>query len=152
MKRRIGIYKMLLTVWLLWGCFASSLCASPQINQPSAWRTTPVMSNDRMPSCQFRSTSSFAPAMGSSAYSSTVYSPGASSPAYAGRRKAEGDPPTNPWDEDVDPSTGDPNDQGIGNLYTPVGDVPFVLMAVMIGLYVIWKKNRKKTPKNLRIS
>ena len=42
---------------------------------------------------------------------------------------------------------GDPNDDDdpIGSLKpTPVGDIPFVMMALMAGIYVIWKKKRKK--------
>ena len=114
-------------VTLLLLSIASGVYAYQPVTQPSAWRTTPTMSNDIRPSYQFRSTSTYKPIVGQTSYTSytstATYAPGASRP----RRSA--------WDEEG---------EGIGNIYTPVGDVPFILMALMAGLYVIWKKKRKK--------
>lgn len=126
MKREIKTYKWLLAIVLLWGCFSTAYAYEP-VTQPSSWRTTPTMSSDVQPNYQFRSTSTYKPVVGQTSYTSytstATYAPGASRP----RRSA--------WDEEG---------EGIGNIYTPVGDVPFVLMALMAGLYVIWKKKRKK--------
>ena len=133
MKIRIGTYRLILTLWLLWGCVASPLWAYPQTNQPSAWRTTPVMSNDRMPSYQFHSTSTYAPTVGSSVYSSTVYCPGASTPMQIGRRKDQANP--YPWDEynpDDDHPVGETDDPA------PIGS-PFILL-ILAALYLAFKR------------
>ena len=118
------IYRWIFVTLLLLS-ITSSVYAYQPATQPSAWRTTPTMSSDVQPNYQFRSTSTYKPIVGQTPYvSRSTYSPGASRP----RRSS-------PWDEEG---------EGIGNIYTPVGDVPFVLMALMAGLYVIWKKKRKK--------
>jgi len=116
-------------VTLLLLCITSGVYAYQPVSQPSSWRSTPTMSSDVQPNYQFRSTSTYKPIVGQTPYvSRTTYSPGASRP----RRN-------NPWDD-----SGDPTGQGVGNVDTPIGDIPYILMAVMAGIYVIWKKKRKK--------
>jgi len=121
----------MLAIWLLWGCVASPLWAYPQTNRPSAWRTTPVMSNDRLPSYQFHSTSTFAPTVGSSVYSSTVYCPGASTPH---KLRAE----YNPWDDN--PSDDEPGYNPVGQVEdpAPIGS-PFILL-LLAALYLAFKR------------
>ena len=123
MKRVIKTYKWLLAIVLLWGCFSTAYAYEP-VTQPSSWRTTPTMSSDVQPNYQFRSTSTYKPIVGQTPYiSRSTYA----QTSYRPRRSA--------WDEEG---------EGIGNVYTPIGDVPFILMALMAGIYVIWKKKRKK--------
>ena len=127
MKREIKTYKWLLAIVLLWGCFSTAYAYEP-VTQPSSWRTTPTMSSDVQPNYQFRSTSTYQPVVGQTPYiSRSTYTPGASRP----RRS--------PWDEE-EGSMG----PGVGNIPTPIGDAPLILMALMAGIYVIWKKRRKK--------
>ena len=35
---------------------------------------------------------------------------------------------------------------------SPIGEIPFILMAILASLYVIWTKKRKKVQKNLVVS
>ena len=36
--------------------------------------------------------------------------------------------------------------------HSPIGEIPFILMAILASLYVIWTKKRKKVQKNLVVS
>ena len=127
MKVKNRIYKWLFALWLLM-CCQPMLCAFQPATMPSAWRTTPTLSTDRQMSYQFHSTSAFTPTT-----HTTVYTPGSASPYSGPRYMRRG------IDDEEDP-TGDE----VGYIYTPVGDIPYILMALMAGLYVIWKKKRKK--------
>lgn len=135
MKREIKTYKWLLAIVLLWGCFSTAYAYEP-VTQPSSWRTTPTMSSDVQPNYQFRSTSTYKPVVGQTPYiSRSTYTSGASRP----RRS--------PWDDT------DPSGLGVGEVDdpAPIGDAPLILMALMAGIYVIWKKKRKKNTNYLRI-
>ena len=125
------IYRWIFVTLLLLS-ITSSVYAYQPATQPSPWRTTPTMSSDVQPNYQFRSTSTYRPVVGQTSYTSrsTTYYPGASRP----RRSS-------PWDDE-----GDPSGLGVGEVDdpAPIGDIPYILMALMAGIYVIWKKNRKK--------
>ena len=41
---------------------------------------------------------------------------------------------------------------GVSEPQSPVGDTPWIIMAIMASLYVIWTKKRKKVKKNLVVS
>jgi hypothetical protein len=97
-----------------------------QASAPAAWRTTPVMSEDVRPNYEFRSTSSYAPVVGTTSYlstSTTVYTPGTSGP-----NRAKKD-----WDDE-------PDDDAIGNLNTPVGD-PMILILFALA-FILYKRKR----------
>ena len=112
-------------VTLLLLSIASGVYAYQPATQPSSWRTTPTMSSDVQPNYQFRSTSTYKPIVGQTPYvSRSTYLPGASRPRRA-------------WSEE-------PDGEEIGHILTPIGDIPYILMALMAGIYVIWKKKRKK--------
>ena len=123
MQHRFYRLIWLIAMWML--CSISPVTASPQVSQPAAWRTTPTLSSDITPAYQFRSTSAYAPVVGTTSYTSTtttVYAPGATS---ARSRRSEG------WD--------DPEDDPVGVLpTTPVGE-PLVLL-LLAGLFVLYKK------------
>lgn len=123
MQLRGKTYRWIFVTLLLLS-IASGVYAYQPATQPSSWRTTPTMSSDVQPNYQFRSTSTYQPVVGQTPYiSRSTYTPGASRP----RRSA--------WEEEG---------EGIGNVYTPIGDAPLILMDLMAGIYVIWKKKRKK--------
>ena len=87
------------------------------------------MSEDVHPNYEFRSTSSYAPVVGTTSYlstSTTVYTPGASEP-YRAKKDS--------WSET-------PTDEEIGFIDTPIGE-PFILL--LFGLlmsFVIYRKKR----------
>ena len=129
MQHRRFIVMWLFAIWML--CGISTAKAAPLANQPAAWRTTPTLSSDNCPSYQFRSTSAYAPIVGTTSYTSTtVYSPGATGP----RRSS-------PWDDSETPPGGDPTGQGVGIINTPIGS-PLVLLLMAV-LYIFYT-NRKK--------
>lgn len=131
MRETYRIYRWLVAVWLIMaGTIMSPVRAYTYATQPSAWRTTPTLSQDIAPSCTFRSTSSFTPVMGTSAYSSEVYTPGAGSPF--GPRRSE----SNPWDEEE----GDPTGPEVGQVDTPVGS-PLVLLLFAV-LFIVLKRKK----------
>jgi hypothetical protein len=117
-------YKCRLIAWLLWwGGLLFSASAYAQTSMPSAWRATPTMSTDVLPSYQFRSTSAYMPVVGYT--SSAVYSPSAMSR-----------PRRSPWDEGGD-DEGNPNGDALGNVPTgPVGE-PIVLFALAMIYFLI---------------
>lgn len=132
MQHRRFLIMWLFAIWML--CGISTAKATPQVNQPAAWRTTPVLSTDNYPSYQFRSTSTYAPIVGETSYSSTtIYTPGSSSPSSSAPHRAkkggEG------WGEPDD------DDSGIGNVPTPIGS-PLILLLMAV-LYIFYT-NRKK--------
>jgi hypothetical protein len=101
----------------------------------SAWAFDNTAQPAAFPSYQFQSTSAYAPVVGNSAYSSQVSAPfTGTAPANTLRRTGS----YNPWDEDGDGTidTGDPTGQEIGVVDTPVGDIPwlFMVLLMMIGL------------------
>ena len=123
MQRKIHRLVWCLALWML--CSISSVNAMPQASQPAAWRTTPTLSADITPAYQFRSTSSYAPVVGTTSYLSTstvAYAPGTSGPY----RAKKGD-----WNEE-------PTDEEIGFIDTPVGE-PFILLLfgvlMMVSIY-----------------
>jgi hypothetical protein len=132
MQHRRHIFKWLFALWML--CCIGSVNAASQVSAPAAWRTTPVLSTDNYPSYQFRSTSTYAPIVGETSYSSTaIYTPGSSSPSSSAPHRAkkggEG------WSEPGD------DDSGIGNVPTPIGS-PLVLLLMAV-LYIFYAKRKK---------
>ena len=125
------LYRFLFAVWLLWGGISSPAYAFGAA-QPSSWGST----SDVPPAYQFRSTSTLPPVVGSSSYSSEIFSPGAKSPSYrpnratAGYWNSDGE-----WDEDGNPI-------GVVPDPAPVGE-PFVLLA-MAALYVLCLALRRR--------
>ena len=128
MQHRFHIIAWLCAIWML--CGISSVNAMPQASQPAASRTTPTLSADVTPEYRFRSTSTYAPIVGTTSYlstSTTVYTPGASEP-YRAKKDS--------WSE------GQPTGDEIGFIPTPVGE-PFILL--LFGLlmsFVIYRKKR----------
>ena len=127
MQHRRHIFKWLFALWML--CCIGSVSAVSQVSAPAAWRTTPTLSADVYPSYQFRSTSSYAPVVGTTSYlstSTTVYTPGTSDP-YRARRGTIDETPT---------------DEEIGFIDTPVGE-PFILfLFALLMSIVIYRKKR----------
>lgn len=131
MQHRFHIIKWLFALWMLCSIITPVRAVS-QAQTPASWRTTATLSSDMTPGYQFRSTSTYAPVVGSTSYTSTpVYAPCSSSPSSQPRRTEE----YNPWDD-----SGDPTGQQIGQVDTPVGE-PFVLL-LLAGLFVLYKKRR----------
>ena len=115
-----------LALWLL--CSLGAANAASQVSAPAAWRTTPTLSADVTPEYRFRSTSTYAPIVGTTSYlstSTTVYTPGASEP-YRAKKDS--------WSEG--------QGEEIGFINTPIGE-PFILL--LFGLLmslVIYRKKR----------
>ena len=132
-------YKHWLVVWLLmWGCVVSSAATYQPATAPSTWSSTPTTSEDVRPSYQFHSTSS-TPMMGSTRYSSTIYTPGATSP-YGPRKVKHNDP----WSDDYDPE-GNPRGEEIGQVDTPIGDItPWMVMAGICALIIYCRERKRK--------
>ena len=126
MKARNRIYKWLIALWLLMSC-QPILCAYQPATQPSAWRTTPTLSEDIRPAYQFQSTSTFA-----TTTHVTVYTPGSGTPYGAPYRQRKGG---------IDDEEGDE----VGLINTPVGE-PWVL--VLMALVFLIAKNGKFRCKN----
>lgn len=126
MQHRRHIFKWLFALWML--CCIGSVNAMSQASAPAAWRTTPVMSEDVRPNYEFRSTSSYAPVVGTTSYiatSTTVYKPGTSEP-YRAKKDV--------WD--------DPEDDAIATVDTPIGE-PFILLLFGVLMMVcIYTKKR----------
>ena len=111
----------------------SPVQASPLVQQPSAWRTKPVMSNELYPEYHFRSTSTYAPIVGHTSYmASEPYNP---SQAHGPNRACKD---YDPWG-DTDPSS----ENGVGEVDdpAPIGS-PLVLLLMAV-LYIFYT-NRKK--------
>ncbi len=126
MREEKKILKYLFALWLLVSC-ESAVFAYTQAAPPSAWRTTPTLSTDIQPNYQFRSTSTYAPVVGTTSYlstSTTVYTPGTSGPNRAKK---------DVWDDE-------PGDDAIGNLNTPVGD-PMILILFALA-FILYKRKR----------
>ena len=123
-QHRRHIFKWLFALWML--CCIGSVNAASQVEAPAAWRTTPVMSEDVRPNYEFRSTSSYAPVVGTTSYlatSTTVYKPGTSGPNRAKKDS---------WD--------DPGDDAIGTVDTPIGE-PIILILFALA-FILYKKKR----------
>ena len=116
MRGRNKIYRWLIALWLLLSC-ESGWCAYQPATSPTAWRTTPTLSEEVRPAYQFRSTSVYAPTT-----SVTVYSPGSSTPFKSPYRPRRDD-----IDEEEDPE-GDPT----GYIDTPVGEPMVLLLMAML--------------------
>ena len=111
-----------LALWLL--CSLGAANAASQVSAPAAWRTTPVMSEDVHPNYEFRSTSSYAPVVGTTSYlstSTTVYKPGTSGPNRAKK---------DVWS--------DPEDDAIATVDTPIGE-PIILILFALA-FILYKK------------
>ncbi len=121
MKARNRIYKWLIALWLLMSC-QPILCAYQPATQPSAWRTTPTLSEDIRPAYQFQSTSTFA-----TTTHVTVYTPGSGTPYGAPYRQRKGG---------IDDEEGDE----VGLINTPVGE-PWVLLLMAL-VFLIAKNGR----------
>ena len=140
MQEKQTLHRWLLTAWvILWGWTASFAFEQ-------AYGTT-------LPAYTFQSTSAYMRTVSSSAYTSTISTPFAAAPTRVGHiRKSLGDP------EDGT-SFGDPEGESgqgyaIGEIAdpAPIGDVPFALMAVLVGIYAILMKKRKKVKNYLHNS
>lgn len=129
MKARNRIYKWLIALWLLMSC-QPVLCAYQPATLPSAWRTTPTLSEDIRPAYQFQSTSTFA-----TTTHVTVYTPGSGTPYGAPYRQFKG----GDIDEEEDPE-GDPSGDPQGYIDTPVGE-PWVLLLMAL-VFLIAKNGR----------
>lgn len=120
-QHRRHIFKWLFALWML--CCIGSVNAASQATAPAAWRTTPTLSADITPAYQFRSTSSYAPVVGTTSYlstSTTVYKPGTSGPNRAKK---------DVWD--------DPEDDAIATVDTPIGEpIILILFALAFILYI----------------
>ena len=127
MQHRRHIFKWLFALWML--CCIGSVNAMSQASAPAAWRTTPVMSEDVRPTCEFRSTSTYAPVVGTTSYlstSTTVYTPVTSGPNRAKK---------DIWDDE-------PEDNEIATVNTPIGE-PFILLLFGVLMMVcIYTKKR----------
>lgn len=122
MQHRRHIFKWLFALWML--CCIGAVNAMSQATAPAAWRTTPVMSEDVRPNYEFRSTSSYAPVVGPTSYTSTtVYTPGTSEP-YRAKKDS--------WDLEG---------EEVGYINTPVGE-PFILLlfAFLMSIVIYTKK------------
>jgi hypothetical protein len=121
MQHRFHIIAWLCAIWML--CGIGSVNAASQVEAPAAWRTTPTLSADITPAYQFRSTSSYAPIVGTTSYlatSTTVYKPGTSGPNRAKK---------DVWD--------DPEDDAIATVDTPIGEpIILILFALAFILYI----------------
>lgn len=121
-QHRRHIFKWLFALWML--CCIGSVNAASQVEAPAAWRTTPTLSADVTPAYQFRSTSSYAPVVGTTSYlatSTTVYKPGTSGPNRAKK---------DVWDDE-------PDDDAIATVDTPVGEpIILILFALAFILYI----------------
>lgn len=127
MQRNIHRIVWCLALWLL--CSLGTVNAASQVEAPAAWRTTTTLSADITPAYQFRSTSSYAPVVGTTSYLSTstvAYAPGTSGPY----RAKKGD-----WDEE-------PTDEEIGFIDTPVGEPFILLLLALLMSFVIYIKKR----------
>ena len=123
-QHRRHIFKWLFALWML--CCIGSVNAASQVEAPAAWRTTPTLSADIYPSYQFRSTSTYAPVVGTPSYlstSTTVYKPGTSGPNRAKK---------DVWD--------DPEDDAIATVDTPIGG-PIILILFALA-FILYKKKR----------
>lgn len=123
-QHRRHIFKWLFALWLL--CSLGAANAASQVSAPAAWRTTPVMSEDVRPNYEFRSTSSYAPVVGTTSYlatSTTVYKPGTSGPNRAKK---------DVWS--------DPEDDAIATVDTPIGE-PIILILFALA-FILYRKKR----------
>lgn len=127
MRGTYRIYRWLVAVWLIMaGTIMSPVRAYTYATQPSAWRTTPTLSQDIAPSCTFRSTSSYAPIVGQTTYTSSAsFEPVGQSAPYRMRRGMD--------DED-------PEGDAVGNIDTPVGS-PLVLLLFAV-LFIVLKRKK----------
>lgn len=135
MIRNNRIYIGIVTIWLLMLGGALSPVQAYQLvqtyqpaQQPSAWRTKPVMSNELYPEYHFQSTSTYTPVVGKTTYTTTeTYNPFQASSPNRIRKNS-------PWDENPSGELplGDVDDPA------PIGS-PLVLL-VLAMLYLL-KKN-----------
>ena len=134
MREKNKMYRWLITIWLLISCECFMYAYQPA-TPPSAWRTTPTLSEDVLPAYQFRSTSAYTPTT-----SVTVYSPGSCSPYGSPSRLLRGS-----IDDEEDDPSGDP----IGYLDTPIGDALLPLLLMLIA-YMILKYRLSRTTRTSR--
>ena len=121
MRGRNKIVRWLLALWLMMSCEVAF--AYQQATPPAAWRTTPTLSSQTTPAYHFRTTSSCAPVVGTTSYTSEVYTPGSSAPSSSPRRARKA------WDDE-------PDDDEIAVVNTPVGEPLILLIFAM--LYIFW--------------
>lgn len=128
-------HKWLLAVWCMLCVNLAVYATTMPTYQPNAWGNT-------APEYQFRSTSAYQPALGSSTYSSSVSTPYASAPYRPGniRRDGFGDPE-------------DETDLGVGEIANPapVGSpLALLLFALIYGLYAHFGTQCKQRPEKLK--
>lgn len=128
-ERRITHGWMLVAWLLLWGGLLVPARAYTEASLPQTWQRTPVMSEDVRPAYEFRSTSSY------------MATGGRGSAAPAGATYSSKPRRANPWDD-----SGDPNGEGVGNVFTPVGE-PLVLLvlAIIYGLIMGWRRSHRRS-------
>ena len=142
MRRGICINKWLISILLMtMGVLLTPVRTHAQVSQPAAWKTTPTLSRDIYPEYQFRSTSVYSPIVGKTGYiSAESYLPYQSALTTPQRQQRRG------MDDE------DPEGEEIGLIDTPIGDTPFLIMALMAVVYLILLKKRKKLQKNVVMS
>lgn len=142
MRRRKCINKWLISILLMtMGVLLTPVRTYAQVSQPAAWKTTPTLSRDIYPEYQFRSTSVYSPIVGKTQYiSAESYLPYQSVLTTPQRKQRRG------MDDE------DPEGEELGQIDTPIGDIPFLIMALMAVVYLILLKKRKKVQKNLVMS
>ncbi|MBQ2067759.1 MAG: hypothetical protein II457_02420 [Paludibacteraceae bacterium] len=116
-------------IWMVG--LVSPVMTYSQVEQPSAWRTTPTLSQDVYPAYQFRSTSHYTPIVGQTRYiSSASYNPTTPTTPKRARRGMDDEDPEGPE---------------MGLVDTPIGNIPFLWMAIMACVYALYASKRKKS-------
>ena len=138
MRRKIGILVCLL--WVTISAFAVGYqpCGGASFGSTSAYVSTRQISCSRTPYTVHQSASAISVSNFNTLNSEggACYHPSA---INGGPRRGK---ITEPGTEAV----------GEGVWESPVGEIPFILMAILASLYVIWTKKRKKVQKNLVVS
>ena len=102
------------------------------------WESNITTTAEAYPAYRFQSTSTFTPVVGTTSYTSEIYAPATtetpSAHTHPGMiRRSE-------WDF--------PEGQEVGVIDTPVGDVPVVMMILLMAVYLL-KKSKIFIHKNL---
>ena len=121
--------RWVLAILLLYGlCHTEAFAYGYNNNaQSNAWGYQPVYKagTSSAPTYQFQSTSSYAPSG-----RVRVFAPGATSPSFSPRRNDSWDDPDEGWEIGV---VDDP---------TPVGDIPWIFMFLLIGGYFAYARKK----------
>ena len=137
MLRRLDMFKWLLMAWLmLWGsvCVWAYTPTSQAVPYSSYPQLAPASQTSQMasrPTYQFRSTSAFAPSMGTTATFTPLADNPEANPANRGHlRKTEG------WGW----GNTDPEDDPMGEV--PVGDVAWIAIILCAALYLAFRRRK----------